>query len=73
MIFSKPASEIPGDTSRELLSPAQDQDGALWPVATVFQPLCGGHDNTKDDTYATLMIGGATHTFFAADQPKKRN
>lgn len=39
ILSSRPHSNIPGDTRRELTESATSVDGREWPRGTVYQPL----------------------------------
>ena len=67
ILKSKKANKIPGDETRELLSPATDAAGKVWPKGTQYRPLSGGHDNLNDDDYATVMLDGR-RTFYESAQ-----
>lgn len=58
--------DMPGNSAGQLLNPAKDQQGQVWPKGTIFSPWSWGADNGR--LYQTVIIGGRKRTFYQEAQ-----
>jgi hypothetical protein len=71
IIMSRCASNVPGDTLREMTADHVDASGRVWPVGTVYQPVSAGRDSTRGLDTQIVSIAGSRVTFAARAMPAR--